>query len=151
MVDEPSTLERAAGFIDLCGFSAYTLRHGDAAAATLVRTMRLVIMEHATSHGAEVVTWTGDGCFLVAREHDALERCCVTIVADLEHRTAVPARAGLAFGELVVLDGHDYVGATVNLAAHRCEHAQPRHVVCAQPRPRRSQRDLVLRSLSRCA
>jgi class 3 adenylate cyclase len=58
----------------------------------------------------------------------------IEAVIDIERRieeigSPLPLRAGVAGGPVLLFEGDDYIGASVNLASRLCDMAQPREVL----------------------
>ncbi len=117
----PPRVERAFGFVDLCGFTDFADAYGDDKAADVLRLLRASIREAATYHGVRVDKWLGDGAMLVGVETAALLAALVEVKWALPGRITLCLRAGLAAGPVMVFEGDDYVGRAVNLAAKLCE------------------------------
>jgi adenylate cyclase len=101
-------------FTDLEGFTAFTNRHGDAAAIELLAEHQKVAAAIVRRWGGRVVKHLGDGLMLIFPHaangvHAALE--LVPSAPD-----PVRMRAGVHTGDLVVVDG-DILGHVVNVAA----------------------------------
>ena len=118
--DEPargSTQCLTVLFTDLEGFTRYTSRAGDDAAAELLHAHHRAVAPLIRSRGGKVVKRIGDGLLVTFTEAAA------GVHAALELVEAAPAglrlRAGLHTGDVVV-QGGDLIGNVVNLAAtHR--------------------------------
>jgi class 3 adenylate cyclase len=66
---------------------------------------------------------------LVGVDCEPLVAAVLVIRQRLSHESRLSLRAGIASGDVIVLDGDDYVGRAVNVAARLCEVAQPGRVV----------------------
>ena len=120
----PVELERTFAFIDICGFTALTERHGPRRAIRALEVFRSAVKEVAGRRGARVAKWLGDGVLLVGVEPGPI----VATVAELTGRFesfAIDLRAGVASGVALLFDGDDYIGRPVNLAARLCDEAGP--------------------------
>jgi class 3 adenylate cyclase len=124
-------VERSFGFVDLCGFTDFVDANGDQAAVTELRGLRNTVRDVAPSCGVRVDKWLGDGAMLVGVEMDPLVAALLAIEDRLGEEAALPVRAGAATGRVILLEGDDYVGRTVNLAARLCELAEPGEVLVA--------------------
>lgn len=128
----PSTrVSRSFAFIDLCGFTDFADLHGDDAAVAELRILRACVREAAGAAGVRVDKWLGDGVMLVGVEPQALVTAVIALRGHHEARGCLPVRAGLATGAVILLDGDDYVGRAVNLAARLCERAEPDQILAA--------------------
>lgn len=118
-------MERCFGFVDLCGFTAFTERHGDAKTVLVLAELRTMLREVAARRGVRVVKWLGDGAMLSATTVDAV----VGLVLEVRHRLSGSAirtlelRVGLDAGPVVMFEGDDYIGRSVNLASRLCDAA----------------------------
>lgn len=115
-------VDRAFAFVDLCGFTAYTDREGDDAARAVLTAFRSVVRATVDEHGVRVAKWLGDGAMVVAVEPMALAAALVELhgrMANLPRH--LPVRSGMTFGPVMVFEGDDYIGSTVNLAARLCD------------------------------
>jgi adenylate cyclase len=131
-------VERSFGFIDLCGFTDFVDANGDQAGVTELRSLRNTVREIAPACGVRVDKWLGDGVMLVGVEMDPLVAALLAIEDRIDSEAALPMRGGAATGRVILLEGDDYVGRTVNLAARLCELAHPTEVLVATegwPRP----------------
>jgi class 3 adenylate cyclase len=125
-------VERAFGFVDLCGFTEFTDRHDDASVVVVLASLRTALREAAARRGVRVVKWLGDGAMLSSTMADALVALAIEIDVRMNQEApALPVRIGLAHGPVIMFEGDDYIGRAVNLAARLCDRAQPREVLAA--------------------
>lgn len=124
-------VQRSFGFIDLCGFTDFVDANGDQAGVTELRGLRNTVRDVAPECGVRIDKWLGDGAMLVGVEMDPLVAALLAIGDRLGREAALPMRAGAATGRVILLEGDDYVGRTVNLAARLCELAQADEVLVA--------------------
>lgn len=117
-------VQRAFAFTDICGFTAFTHRHGDEAAREVLTTFRSSLRRLADSHGVRVAKWLGDGAMLVSVDASALVACLVALHGETAERMELGIRTGVTIGNVMVFEGDDYIGTTVNLAARLCELAE---------------------------
>jgi class 3 adenylate cyclase len=119
-------VERAFSFIDLCGFTRFTDAQGDQQAVDVLTRFRADVREIASDHAVRVDKWLGDGVMLVSTDDDRLVASVLALMSrDSGSDAALPLRAGLAAGAVILLEGDDYVGSAVNLAARLCSAAAP--------------------------
>ena len=127
---------RTFAFLDLCGFTDFVDVHGDEAAVEELSALRATVRDVASRCGIRVDKWLGDGVMLVGVEPQPL----IEAVMAIEARTAglaptgrkrLPLRAGVASGPVIILEGDDYVGRAVNLAARLCDRARAHQVLAA--------------------
>jgi class 3 adenylate cyclase len=62
---------------------------------------------------------------------EAVAICAAEVVSRVASHGPLPLRGGLARGPGIMLEGDDYVGFPVNLAARLCRVAPPNHVLAA--------------------
>jgi class 3 adenylate cyclase len=123
-------VERAFAFIDLCGFTRFTDAHGDQQAVDVLTRFRGDVREIASAHAVRVDKWLGDGVMLVSTDDDRLVETVLELARCSEtYGVSLPMRAGLAAGAVILLEGDDYVGSSVNLAARLCSAAGPNEVL----------------------
>lgn len=122
---------RGFAFVDVCGFTSIIDRHGDAAAVRSLAEFRGRVREACGHHGVRVAKWLGDGAMIVGIEPERLARGVWDILGGSSGGSP-QVRAGLAFGEVLVFEGDDYIGRTVNLAARLCDEAQPGELLVAE-------------------
>jgi class 3 adenylate cyclase len=82
--------------------------------------------------GVRVDKWLGDGVMLVGVDCEPLVDAVVTISAGHSRRGRLPLRAGIACGQVILLEGDDYVGSPVNLAARLSDRAEPDQILAAE-------------------
>jgi adenylate cyclase len=109
-------------FVDLVGYTRLTEERGDAAAAELAETLAVLVDRSAREHGGVRVKWLGDGVMVHYKEPAAAVLSALELVAQLPEAGLPPAHVGVAAGPVVV-QGGDYLGCTVNLAARIAAHA----------------------------
>jgi adenylate cyclase len=118
-------------FLDLVGYTQVTEERGDQAAAGLAETLALLVGRSAREYGGVPVKWLGDGVMVHFREPAGAVRSALELVAQLPAAGLPPAHVGVAAGPVVV-QGGDYFGRTVNLAARIASHAGPGQVLVSQ-------------------
>lgn len=123
-VEVTQSLYRVFAFVDVCGFTAYTDRHGAQAAIEVLTRFRSASRDVATRRGARVAKWLGDGVMIVGTEPGPV----LATVGELLLRfrdDPFDVHAGIAGGTVFLFEGDDYIGRAVNLAARLCEAAAP--------------------------
>src|SRR4029453_19199038 len=103
-------------FLDLGGCPRGTEEQGDAAGAALAETLAVLVSRSAGGHGGVPVKWLGDGGMVHFPEPAGAVQSALDLVDQLPAAGLPPAHAGVAAGPVVV-QGGDYFGRTVNLAA----------------------------------
>jgi adenylate cyclase len=106
----------AMSFVDLVGYTHLTEEQGDAAAAELAASLAVLVDRSSREHGGVPVKWLGDGVMVHFREPAGAVLSALRLVAQLPEAGLPPAHVGVAAGPVVV-QGGDYFGRTVNLAA----------------------------------
>ena len=137
--DAAVRVDRAFAFVDLCGFTAFTDRHGDERTVLVLAQLRSALRESAARRGVRVVKWLGDGAMLSSTMGDAI----CALVVEVDHRMSdalpsLPVRVGLASGPVIMFEGDDYIGRSVNLAARLCDQAQAHELLAAAPLARQA-------------
>jgi adenylate cyclase len=118
-------------FLDLVGYTQLTEERGDQAAAALAETLALLVGRSAREHGGVPVKWLGDGVMVWFREPAGAVRSALQLVEEAPEAGLPPAHVGVAAGP-VVIQGGDYYGRTVNLAARIASRAGPGQVLVSQ-------------------
>lgn len=123
-------VDRSFGFVDLCGFTAFSDRHGDEQVVLVLAEMRMLLRESSARRGVRIVKWLGDGAMLSSTMSDALAGLIVELDQRMaEQIPALPIRAGLASGKVIMFEGDDYIGTPVNVAARLCNIAEPHEIL----------------------
>jgi adenylate cyclase len=119
-------------FLDLAGYTRLTEERGDQAAAELAGTMALLVERTALAHEGSLVKWLGDGVMLHFPDPAEAVAAALEAVGRLPAAGLPPAHVGVAAGPVVV-QGGDYFGRTVNLAARLAARAQAGQVLATTP------------------
>jgi class 3 adenylate cyclase len=114
--------------LDLVGYTRLTEERGDQAAAALAASLAVLVGRSARAHGGVPVKWLGDGVMVHYGEPAGAVRSALGMVAQLPGAGLPPAHVGVAAGPVVV-QGGDYFGRTVNLAARLAARAGPGQVL----------------------
>ena len=115
---------RSFAFVDLSGFTAHTEQHGDEEAVAVLASFRATLREICSRRAVRIAKWLGDGAMLVGVDSTPL----LSAVLELEHRAAsdptpMSIRCGVTHGPVILLEGDDYIGHAVNVAARLCDAA----------------------------
>jgi class 3 adenylate cyclase len=120
-LDQPGRVP-AMCFLDVAGYTRLTEEQGDQAAAELAASLAVLVDRSAREHGGVPVRWLGDRVMVHFREPTGAVRAALRMVRELPEAGLPPAHVGVAAGPVVV-QGGDYFGRTVNLAARIAGHA----------------------------
>ena len=118
-------------FLDLVGYTRLTEEQGDTAAAELAEALAPLVARSAREHGGVPVKWLGDGVMVHYRTPAGAVRSALELVEQLPEAGLPPVHVGVAAGPVVV-QGGDYFGRTVNLAARVATRAGPGQVLVTQ-------------------
>jgi len=128
---------RAIMFTDLKDSTAMTTRLGDAKALHLLHVHNALTRNALRDHAGREVKHLGDGVMASFVSIDRALECAITIqnafaAYNLQNAdTPLHLRIGLSAGEPVE-DDNDLFGATVQLAARLCAHAEPDQILATQ-------------------
>ena len=123
-VELNQSLFRCFGFIDVCGFTSFTDKYGAQASIEVLQRFRSACRDVTARRGARVCKWLGDGVMLVGVDPGPV----IATLAELLLRFGddpFDIHAGVAAGPVLLFEGDDYIGRSVNLAARLCEAAAP--------------------------
>jgi len=126
-------VRRTLAFIDISGFTALTASRGDEEAVEVLTVFRNAVRQVCARRAVRVAKWLGDGAMLVSVE----PRPALETVLELQHRARAAARpmairCGISTGSVILLEGDDYIGHSVNLAARLGDLAEA-HEILAVP------------------
>ena len=123
---QPDSALRAIMFTDIQGSTDVSTKHGDEAALDLVRRHNDVVREALERCGGREVKHTGDGILAsfvsVSKAVEASITMQRSSAAFNDEGPQLSVKIGLSAGEPVE-DSEDLFGASVNLAARICAHA----------------------------
>jgi adenylate cyclase len=119
-------------FADLVGFTAFTERHGDDAAADVAIRFAEAAGELAHDHGVRLVKCLGDGVMLRGDDAARVVRLGLLLQSELAGLDGLPPiHAGAHTGCAVERRG-DWFGAAVNLAARVSDAARGGELLLTQ-------------------
>lgn len=123
-------VDRWFAFVDLSGFTSFGDRFGDDESVRVLTVFRGAVRQVATEFGVRIAKWLGDGCMLVSVDPAQLI-AAVTKLEALTHELELPLsmHAGCAGGAVILLEGDDYTGRSVNLAARLATVARPHEIL----------------------
>jgi len=108
---------RAFSFITLSRFAWYVHTAGDEAAVAAAHGFRQVVRSVLSGMGVRVHMWMGEAIVLVGTEIEPLIEATVAIdQAYSEQPHALAVQGGMSSGDVLMLEGSDYVGDAVCLA-----------------------------------
>lgn len=112
-------------FADLAGYTSLTEELGDCAGALVARKFKEAISTLGREHGVLRMKFMGDGVMICAPDATQAVVLAARTVKELGRRPdLLPVRVGAHTGP-AVLDGDDWYGGAVNLAARLAQTAQP--------------------------
>jgi len=117
-------VDRAFAFLDLCGFTAFIATHGEHAAIDTLTRFRTLTRELTVRRGIRVGKWLGDGVMLIGVDVGPTIATAAELIARYDGRP-LALRGGVAHGQVLIIDGDDYIGRPANLAARLCQTARP--------------------------
>jgi adenylate cyclase len=118
-------------FLDLTGYTRLTEERGDEAAADLAALLAGLVRRCSREHDGTPVKWLGDGVMFYFREPAAAVLAALEMAEIVVRHGLPPAHVGIHAGP-VVLQGGDYFGRTVNIAARIADYARPGEVLVSQ-------------------
>lgn len=124
-------VHRTFAFVDLCGFTDFVDEQGDEGAVHELQILRAAVREVTPMFGVRVEKWLGDGVMLVGVEPESLVGAALAIGQRHEKSGQLVLRGGIAGGQVILLEGDDYVGRAVNLASRLCDIAEPGQLLAA--------------------
>ena len=115
---------RTFGFVDIGGFTAFSNMEGDDRAVEELSQFRAIVRSVGSGTGVRVAKWLGDGAMLVALEPVSMVAAILDIMRRMKRAELIlPLHAGVAQGHVILFEGDDHIGSTVNLAARLAEAA----------------------------
>jgi adenylate cyclase len=117
---------RAFAALTLSRFAWYLHSAGDEAAAAAAHEFREVVRSTLSGSPVRVHVWLGEAAILVCTEVEPVIEAAIAIDMSYDHEAhAVNVQGGLACGDVLMLEGSDYVGEAVNLATRLSGAAAP--------------------------
>jgi adenylate cyclase len=122
---------RCFAFVDMCGFTRMNDTLGDDEAVAVLSAFRTLVRQLAPDHGIRVGQWRGDGAMFVSTETRAVVGGMLDLVERLQSADIVlPLRIGIASGDVILFEGDDFIGMSINLASRLCDVAGPGEILC---------------------
>jgi adenylate cyclase len=123
--DQGVRVHRSFAFIDVSGFTALTEVEGDERAVDVLTAFRSLLRDICARRGVRIAKWLGDGAMLVCVD----TRPLIETVLELHYVVTeisgpvktVSIRSGMASGDVILMEGDDYIGHCVNLASRLCD------------------------------
>ena len=121
---------RGFAFVDLSGFTSFTDAHGDEEASRILTGFRAAVREVSSRRGVRVAKWQGDGAMFVSVERRPLVEAVLEIEAKIDTTNSpLRLRGGITWGNVILFEGDDYIGSSVNLASRLCDVAAPHEIL----------------------
>ncbi len=121
-------VERAFAFVDLCGFTHFIASKGEHAAIDALTRFRSLARDIAVRRGVLVAKWLGDGAMIVGLDVGPTMATAAELIGRYDGST-LALRGGFAHGQVLIMDGDDYIGRPTNLAARLCQTARPEELL----------------------
>jgi len=118
-------VRRTFAFVDLSGFTALTETEGDERAVRVLAVFRATLRDICSRRAVRIAKWLGDGAMLVSVDSKPLVAAALEMkfAADSAPE-AISVKCGVTRGQVILLEGDDYIGHAVNVAARLCELAR---------------------------
>jgi adenylate cyclase len=115
---------KAVFIMDMSGFSRLTQRFGVVHYLSMVKRMQLTAQPIVEQYGGEVIKFEADNCFaLFPDSHSAVQAAITLNAAFFGMNIITPDEfdirisIGIDYGDVLLIGGPDYFGATVNRAS----------------------------------
>jgi adenylate cyclase len=121
-------VHRNFAFVDVSGFTALTEHEGDEHAVDVLTAFRALLRDICARRGVRIAKWLGDGVMLVGVDTQPLLASILElhyVVCEVSSPVqTVSIRSGISSGDVILMEGDDYIGHAVNVAARLCDLAQ---------------------------
>jgi adenylate cyclase len=118
-------VHRSFAFVDVSGFTALTELEGDERAVEVLTAFRALLREICSRRGVRIAKWLGDGVMLVCVETPPLLATILElhfVVGNVPGPAqSLSIRSGVTSGYVILMEGDDYIGHCVNVAARLCD------------------------------
>jgi class 3 adenylate cyclase len=117
-------VHRSFAFVDVSGFTAMTELEGDERAVDVLTAFRALLRDICSRRGVRIAKWLGDGVMLVCVDTRPLVETILEVhyvVGEVGAVETVSIRSGLTCGDVILMEGDDYVGHCVNVASRLCD------------------------------
>ncbi|HUY64650.1 MAG TPA: hypothetical protein VMV14_09075 [Acidimicrobiales bacterium] len=118
-------VRRTFAFLDLSGFTAMTHIEGDERSVAVLGVFRGALRQICSRRGVRIAKWLGDGAMLVGVDPTPV----LSAVLEMQCKfglgpDAIAVKSAVTTGPVILLEGDDYIGHAVNVAARLCDLAQ---------------------------
>ncbi len=127
-------VHRSFAFVDVSGFTALTELEGDERAVDVLTAFRALLRDICSRRGVRIAKWLGDGVMLVCVDTRPLVETILEVHYVVGHVGAVESvsiRSGITCGDVILMEGDDYIGHCVNVAARLCDLASAGEALAA--------------------
>ncbi len=128
-------VERSFAFVDVSGFTALTELEGDERAVDVLTAFRSLLRDICSRRGVRIAKWLGDGGMLVCVNTRHLLEAIIELHYVVDEVAGpietVSIRSGVTAGQVILMEGDDYVGHCVNVAARLCDLARAGQALAA--------------------
>src|ERR1700753_3698689 len=97
---------------------------GDERAVDILTAFRSLLRDICARRGVRIAKWLGDGVMLGCVDTRPLIETVLElhyVVCEVGAVETVPIRSGVTCGEVILMEGDDYIGHCVNVAARLCD------------------------------
>jgi class 3 adenylate cyclase/YHS domain-containing protein len=123
-------VRRTFAFVDLAGFTALTETEGDERAVSLIAVFRSRLREICSRRAVRIAKWLGDGAMLVSVESKPLLAAALELKFAAESAPEpINIKCGITVGDVILLEGDDYIGHAVNVASRLCDMADGHEIL----------------------
>jgi len=123
---------RTIFFTDIVGSTALTQKVGDDGILALLEVHDRIVRDALAANRGIEVKHTGDGIMASFVSASSAVRCGIEVLKNIagarDEKAPLRVRVGIAAGEPIER-AHDLFGATVQLAARLCQHAEPEQIL----------------------
>ncbi len=127
-------VHRSFAFVDVSGFTAMTEMEGDERAVDVLTAFRSLLRDICSRRGVRIAKWLGDGVMLVCVDTRPLLETILElhyVVREVGAIETVSIRSGVTCGDVILMEGDDYIGHCVNVAARLCDLASAGEALAA--------------------
>jgi adenylate cyclase len=127
-------VHRSFAFVDVSGFTTLTELEGDERAVDVLTAFRALLRDICARRGVRIAKWLGDGVMLVCVDTRPLLETILElhyVVGEVGAVETVSIRSGLTSGDVILMEGDDYVGHCVNVASRLCDLASAGEALAA--------------------